>query len=110
MRNGTRRGLAILGLAALCSCTGRQGAEQPQLPAADPRTGRTGDLPRWKAWDTSDDTSDKFLVLDTPAHGGMRMSSEVVTKADIIGEIDADPTAGAHGCAAYPIDAYPWGS
>jgi hypothetical protein len=90
-------------------------------------------LPRWAAWDDGSTTSDKFIVFDTPANGGVRMDYDVVTKAGIIAEIDADPrmptqrdkcerfhdlasrsgyfTAedyAAARCAAYPFDKYPW--
>ena len=71
-------------------------------------------------------------MLDTPAGGGIRMASDVVTKASVVTQIDADSrlptqrqrcgrfadlalhsqyftraeysTAGAHGCAEYPLD------
>ena len=97
--------------------------------AGAPGRGRHGELPRWPAWG---DEGQTFLVLDTPAGGGIRMSSDVVTKASVVAQIDADPrlptqrercerfadlalhsqyftraeypTAGAHGCAEYPLD------
>ena len=103
----------------------------------DPASGRNGELLRWTAWDNSSAAAGKFMVFDTPANGGVRMSSEVVTKASVVAEIEADPrmptqrdkcerfrdlalhsgyfteedyaTAGSRGCAAYPIAAYPWG-
>jgi len=97
--------------------------------AGTPGRGLHGALPRWPAWG---DEGQTFLVLDTPAGGGIRMSSDVVTKASVVAQIDADPrlptqrercerfadlalhsqyftraeypTAGAHGCAEYPLD------
>jgi len=99
----------------------------------DPAHGRTGELPRWAAWDDRSTTSDKFIIFDTPANGGVRMAHDVLTKAGIVAEIDADPRlptqrdkcerlhdlAGRSGyftaedyatarCAAYPFDKYPW--
>jgi para-nitrobenzyl esterase len=103
----------------------------------DPASGRNGELLRWTAWDNASAADGKFMVFDTPAHGGVRMSSGVVTKAGVVAEIEADPrmptprdkcerfrdlarhsgyfteddyaTAGSRRCAAYPIAAYPWG-
>jgi para-nitrobenzyl esterase len=59
--------------------------------AGDPGTGRHGELPRWSAWDGPEEGKPTFVVLDTPAGGGIRMSSDVVTKASVVAEIDADP-------------------
>ena len=57
----------------------------------DPGTGRRGELPRWSAWDGSGEGKPTFVVLDTPAGGGIRMSTEVVTKASVLAQIEADP-------------------
>jgi para-nitrobenzyl esterase len=51
----------------------------------DPGRGRRADLPRWEPWSPS------FLVLDTPAGGGIRMSSETVTRAQVLGALEQDP-------------------
>ncbi|HYR95101.1 MAG TPA: carboxylesterase family protein [Candidatus Binatus sp.] len=59
--------------------------------AGDPGTGRRRELPRWRAWDGSGEGKPTFVVLDTPAGGGIHMSSEVVTKASVLAQIDADP-------------------
>ena len=59
--------------------------------AGDPATGRHGELPRWRAWDGARKGAPTFAILDTPAGGGIRMSSEVVTKASVVAEIEADP-------------------
>jgi len=97
--------------------------------AGTPGRGRHGELPRWAPWGEEGET---FMVLDTPADGGIRMTSDVVTKASVVAQIDADPrlptqrdrcerfadlalhsqyftraeypAAGAHGCAEYPLD------
>jgi para-nitrobenzyl esterase len=102
----------------------------------DPGRGRAGDLPQWTAWDEAVESEHKYIVLDTPAGGGVRMGSEALTKAKVVAQIDADtrmptqrekcerfrelalfsnhfrrdeyPTAGARGCREYPLDAWPW--
>ena len=76
------------------------------------------------------------MVLDTPAGGGVHLSSDVLTQASVLAAVDVDsrlptqrdkcaifrelaawsanftkkdyPTAGRHGCADYPFDTYPW--
>ena len=82
-------------------------------------------------------TNPKFIILDTPADGGVRMtSSDTQTVAGVLAAVDTDPrlptqhdkcmifhdlvnrsraftrkeypTAGKNGCAAYPYDTYPW--
>ncbi len=100
-----------------------------------PNRGRNGDLPEWTPWNNVAGEP-KFMVLDSPAGGGLKLSSEAVTRASVIAAIDADfrlpaqrdkcgiyralalwgrgftrtdyPTAGTMGCAEYPLDAYPW--
>jgi para-nitrobenzyl esterase len=56
----------------------------------DPGRGRDGDLPAWTAWDPSGDDAPKFIILDTEAGGGIRMSSESQTKESVIARIEAD--------------------
>jgi para-nitrobenzyl esterase len=94
----------------------------------DPGRGRDGTLPPWKAW--ADPTP--FIVLDTPAGGGVRMAGDTLTKAKIVAAIETDarlPTQRAKcarfrelalssryytraeypaACASYPIDSFPW--
>jgi para-nitrobenzyl esterase len=56
-----------------------------------PGQGSRGDQPTWSAWDPSDG-GDKFVVLDTPAGGGIRMASTgVETNAGLLAEIGSDP-------------------
>jgi para-nitrobenzyl esterase len=57
----------------------------------DPGRGREGQLPLWAPWGKASASSEKFLVLDTEAGGGIRMSSDTVGKASLIAEIDSDP-------------------
>ncbi|MBW2373551.1 MAG: carboxylesterase family protein, partial [Deltaproteobacteria bacterium] len=55
----------------------------------DPGHGRDWKLPRWQAWGTGDNT---FLVLDSQAGGGIRMSDERVTVQGLVDAVlqDAD--------------------
>ena len=102
-----------------------------------PGRSRDGQQPQWSAWDNSAPTNPKFIILDTPAGGGVRMtSSGTQTAAGVLAAVDTDPrlptqrdkcmifhdlvnrsrtftrkeypTAGKSGCAAYPFDTYPW--
>ena len=45
----------------------------------NPGRGPGGELPEWTPWDDSSPSAGKFLILDTPAGGGLRMASEPVT-------------------------------
>ncbi len=58
--------------------------------AGDPGTGRRGELPRWQPWDGAGKNAPTFAILDTPADGGIRMSSDVMTKARVVAEIEGD--------------------
>jgi para-nitrobenzyl esterase len=49
-----------------------------------PGRGRGGDLPLWSPWDESAPASERFLVFDSEAGGGIRMSSEAVTPASLV--------------------------
>jgi para-nitrobenzyl esterase len=100
--------------------------------AGDPARGRRSDLPAWTAWDPTSPDAPKFMVFDTDADGGLRMSSEAVTEAMILARVDEDPrltsqrqrceifgqlaggssgfgredypTAGRQGCAEFPLE------
>lgn len=101
--------------------------------AGNPNRGRDGDLTEWKAWDDSSPGAAKFIVLDTQTGGGVRMSSDSLTRERLLVDINADPrlsaprdrcavlhalTAGsraidkeeyARRCPEYPFEDYPWG-
>ncbi len=103
--------------------------------AGDPGRGRKGELPTWTAWDDTTPESLKYVVLDTEAGGGVRMSYETYTKERISAEIREDPRlpawrdkcselrrlaldsgyythgdyAAEPGCAEFAFAAYPWG-
>jgi para-nitrobenzyl esterase len=100
-----------------------------------PGRGRDGTLPEWTAWDDAPGAA-KFIVLDTTAGGGLRMSPDALTKEAVLAAVDSDPrlstqrdkcaiyrnfatwssalskqqyaSAGSQGCADYPYDTYPW--
>lgn len=59
-----------------------------------PATGRDGELPAWTA-------APSYMVLDTPAGGGLRMSPDTVTEETLIASLSSDPrlTSAADRCA-----------
>jgi len=57
----------------------------------NPGRGTGGDQPRWLPWDVSSDDGVRMLILDTPADGGLRMSTESVTREGVLAEIAEDP-------------------
>jgi len=57
----------------------------------DPGRGADGRLPHWKPWDESSSTAPRFIVLDTEEGGGLRMSSDSVTRSDVIDKVAEDP-------------------
>lgn len=98
----------------------------------DPGTGRSGTEVAWTAWDPSAPENDKFIIFDTSADAGIRMSPDAITLdslyADLLAETgfttqeqhcgmyvqlfrgtplwDDDDylNLGTEGCAAYPAD------
>jgi para-nitrobenzyl esterase len=101
-----------------------------------PGRGRDGKLPEWTAWDNSTPQSPKFMILDTAAGGGLRMSPDAVSEASLLAAVDADPrlptqrdkctiyrelvgwfpgltqkdypAAVKSSCKEFPFDKYPW--
>ncbi|MFI5320609.1 MAG: carboxylesterase/lipase family protein [Myxococcota bacterium] len=65
----------------------------------DPGHGAHGEQPAWSAWN---DAGDKYLVLDTAAGGGIRMSGETESLGELIAAIEADSSYAdaATRCAA----------
>jgi para-nitrobenzyl esterase len=55
-----------------------------------PGRGRGGDLPLWKAWDESAPDGERFLVLDSAADGGIRMSSDAITSTALVQRVVDD--------------------
>jgi para-nitrobenzyl esterase len=56
--------------------------------SGDPGRGN-GDFPAWTAWS---EAGDKYVILDTEDDGGIRMSGETETLAELIAAIEADTT------------------
>jgi para-nitrobenzyl esterase len=54
----------------------------------DPGRGSDGSLPLWEAWNPA---GNRFVILDTDAGGGVRMSPDSVTAAGVLAALDADP-------------------
>jgi len=54
-----------------------------------PGSGVKGELPGWGAWG---DAGEQYIVLDTDAGGGIRMSGEIETLAALVAAIEADAT------------------
>ena len=46
--------------------------------AGAPGRGRRGELPEWKAWSDAAPDAPRYIVLDTPAGGGIRMETDLV--------------------------------
>jgi len=57
----------------------------------DPGRGRARSLPRWQRWSEASADSPRFMVFDTAADGGLRMSSEAVTRDRIVKQLTDDP-------------------
>jgi para-nitrobenzyl esterase len=57
----------------------------------DPGRGRKSDQLAWTAWDDATPESLKYIVLDTEADAGVRMSYETYTKERILAELREDP-------------------
>ncbi len=55
-----------------------------------PGRGRDGSLTAWTSWDESEPASARFLVFDSEAGGGIRMSSEAVTPSSFVTRMLAD--------------------
>lgn len=57
-----------------------------------PGRGRKGDQPLWKSWSDASQSGDKFIVFDSAADGGVRMSDESpLTREQVIAGVATDP-------------------
>ena len=56
----------------------------------DPGRGRGGDLPHWTAWNGDSVSADKYILFDSQAGGGLRMSSDSVDSEELLAELVAD--------------------
>jgi para-nitrobenzyl esterase len=102
--------------------------------SGSPGRGRGGDQLEWPAWDDSSAEAPKYIVLDTPADGGLRLASETFSIDRVVVELMEDPRlatdrdrctvlrsltdwrylsreqyAALDICGSYGFDAYPWG-
>jgi para-nitrobenzyl esterase len=101
-----------------------------------PGKGGAAELAEWTAWDDSAPASAKYMILGAAADGSLKMGSAVETRAALAAAVDADPRlatqlakcrvysqmamfhfglakedyprAGQAGCAAFPLDKFPW--
>jgi len=66
----------------------------------DPARGREGDLPQWRSWVSS---GGQYLVLDSPAGGGLRLTGEQLRAADLKQRLrtDASIVDARERCAVY---------
>jgi para-nitrobenzyl esterase len=55
--------------------------------SGDPGAGADGRQPRWAPWDPA---GGKFLVIDTPEGGGVRMASDALTVESLVAEMERD--------------------
>ncbi len=53
----------------------------------DPGRGRSGTQPEWKSWGAG---AGQFLIFDTEADGGVRLSDETLTRASVLAQIAND--------------------
>ena len=54
-----------------------------------PGRGRNGELPEWRSW-APQPGAPKYMILDSDKEGGLRMSSEFVTKTDVLSKLEHD--------------------
>ena len=67
-----------------------------------PGRGRAQGLPLWRAWREAEDGEGEFIVFDTPDGGGIRMSSQTVSRQDVIDAVDGeDSLAQAEKCRVF---------
>jgi para-nitrobenzyl esterase len=55
-----------------------------------PGRGRAGDLPEWKPYEDSNLSADRLMIFDSPAGGGVRMSSLRMTPEDLTARVMRD--------------------
>ncbi len=55
----------------------------------DPGRGQDGSLPEWTPWSLADGAP-RTLLLDSPAGGGVRMSPDTITRAELLARVESD--------------------
>jgi para-nitrobenzyl esterase len=59
--------------------------------SGNPGRGRKSDQPLWKSWSDATQTTDKFIIFDSEAGGGVRMSSDdTLTREAVIAQVAGD--------------------
>lgn len=66
----------------------------------DPGDGGKTDSPRWEPWRAADAEA-RYLILDTPAGGGIRHAGDRVTREAIVAMMEAEPLSVAERCALF---------
>ena len=56
----------------------------------NPNKGRNDDQLKWNAWG-NDEKEDKFIILDTPSDGGLRMDSQASSYSSLVEKLLLDP-------------------
>jgi len=56
----------------------------------NPGRGRANDLPPWKAWSEARQDAPRFMILDTPQDGGLRMENVATTRSRVAAELAED--------------------
>ena len=56
----------------------------------NPNKGRNDDQFKWNAWG-NDEKEDKFIILDTPSDGGLRMDSQASSYSSLVEKLLLDP-------------------
>ncbi|HEY8208462.1 MAG TPA: carboxylesterase family protein [Myxococcaceae bacterium] len=59
--------------------------------AGAPGRGPDGALPEWKPWSDEAPQSERFMVFDSPAGGGLRMSADQVTVEALTRRLEREP-------------------
>ena len=62
--------------------------------AGDPGRGRDGSQPEWKRWRTAGQAEPAYLVFDTSAGGGTRMTTGLLTPKIVVAQAENDPNLG----------------
>jgi hypothetical protein len=74
-----------------------------------PGRGRKGELPLWPAWDESTPESERLVVFDSEAGGGIRMSADAVTSTNLVARMRDDTRfAGAEERCAFLAQLQAW--
>ncbi len=68
----------------------------------DPGRGQAGDLPQWTPWSLADGAP-RTLPLDSPEGGGVRMSPDAITRAELLARVESDDAirSAAERCEIY---------